>query len=274
VSIAAEQEREFYDRTYAQHLRADDGALAFNRQVLLRELADPASAMYERRLLYQSALQALLSQQLQDARALDYGCGGGEWGVLLATEGAEVTLLDLSPVAIELGLRRARASGVADRVRGYARDASDLSCFSNGEFDLVFACAALHHTMKYPNALRELVRVLKPGGRLVLAEGWGNNPLLDFARRTRWRLSGQPDEAGEGLIFCERDVRLLEQHLRRVEIYPVNLLAMTKRLFRGRFTWPPVRAALRLLETLDRSLLAAMPSLKRYCGEVVVVAEK
>ena len=39
---------------------------------------------------------------------------------MLAGEGAAVTLLDLSPVAIRLGLRRAAVSGVADRVRGVA----------------------------------------------------------------------------------------------------------------------------------------------------------
>jgi hypothetical protein len=42
----------------------------------------------------------------------------GEWGTLMATEGANVTLLDLSPAAIHIGLRRERASGVGDRVRG------------------------------------------------------------------------------------------------------------------------------------------------------------
>ena len=62
--------------------------------------------------------------------------------------------------------------------------------------------------------------------------------------------------------------------MRRVEVTPLNLLAMAKRLFRGRFHRPAVRAILAGLEETDRLLLAALPGLRRYCGEAVVVAEK
>jgi len=54
----------------------------------------------------------------------------------------------------------------------------------------------------------------------------------------------------------------------------MNLLAMAKRLFRGRFTNPLVRALVATLETVDAVLLGLFPFLRRYCGEVVVVAVK
>jgi SAM-dependent methyltransferase len=191
----------------------------------------------------------------------------------MATEGARVTFLDLSPVAVELALRRAAASGVASRVKGAARDAADLSCFRTGEFDLVFACAALHHTLKYSNALEELLRVLKPGGRLVLAETLGNNPVLNFARGVLARRTGQPEEAGEGILFSQHEVDLLRPHFRKVEVSPVNLLAMSKRLLRGHFSNPAARTLLGTLETLDSALLQ-FPFLRSYCGEALIVAEK
>lgn len=267
-------ERQFYDRVYAAHLRLPDHALVINRRLMLDQLDNPASTAYERRRLYRTALEALLAEPLLGRNVLDYGCGPGDWGVLLATEGARVTLLDLSPVAIELGLRRARASGVADRVRGLARDASDLSCFADGEFDLVFACASLHHTLKYPSAFAELVRVIRPGGKLVLAETWGNNPLLNAARRLRARLAREPIEQGEGIVLSDAEIDLLGRHFRRLEVIPMNLLAMAKRLFRGRFTSPWVRRLLGGLERIDAWLVARRPELRRYCGEVVVVAVK
>jgi len=247
-------EAAFYDAHYRQFLSLDLGSLAVSRQVLERQLDDPQSPFYERRLLYRRALERLFEQPVQGLRVLDYGCGPGDWGVMLATEGAIVTLLDLSPVAIELALRKAEASGVRDHVEGLARDATDLSCFATGSFDLVFACAAIHHVLKYGDPARELARILKPGGRLVILETYGNNLLLNLARWMRARLSREPREQGEEVIFNERHVACLSRHFRRVEVEPVNLLAMAKRLFRGRFHKRWARSTLALLEAFDRAL--------------------
>ncbi|MGH9777144.1 MAG: hypothetical protein ACRD5I_01910, partial [Candidatus Acidiferrales bacterium] len=59
-----------------------------------------------------------------------------------------------------------------------------------------------------------------------------------------------------------------------IEAHPMNLLAMAKRLFRGQFNSPTVRALLSALEKTDAVLLTAFPFLRRYCGEVLLVAER
>ncbi len=274
VSITTAQEQQFYDAAYAVHRHTPDHALRTNRESMLRDLNQPGGAFYERRKLYSAVLAELLSEPLAGRVVLDYGCGVGEWGVLMATEGARVTLLDLSPVAIEIGLRRAAANDVGHKVRGYARDASDLSCFADGEFDLIYASAALHHTLKYPNALAELLRVLRPGGKLILAETYGNNMILNGLRRFRWRLSRQPEDAGEDIILGDRELDLLRSHFSRVSVTPMNLLAMAKRVFRGRFGSRAVCATIGWLEAIDLWLLNSLPFLGRYCGEVLVVAER
>jgi SAM-dependent methyltransferase len=274
VAIETEQEQRFYDGFYGQFLAAPDHALRIDRALLIAQFDNPGSTFFERRRLYHAALEQVLAEPLAGTRALDYGCGCGEWGVMMATEGAEAALLDLSPVGIEIGLRRARASGVADQVRGFARDASDLSCFADAEFDLVFGCGALHHTIKYGGAYDELIRVIRPGGRLILAESWSGNPVLNAARRMRARWANEPEEAGEGVVFGEEHARLLRERFREVSVAPLNLFAMAKRFFRGKFPTAAVRASLSGLEKFDRLCLAAAPGLDRFCGEALVVARK
>jgi hypothetical protein len=119
-----------------------------------------------------------------------------------------------------------------------------------------------------------LMRVLRPGGRVVLAETYGNNGFLNWARRLRWTLASEAGEAGEGIFFNDEHITLLRAQLEPLEVIPLSLLAMAKRLFRGRFTNPAVRLLLKGLETADAALLCALPFLKRYCGEVVVIGHK
>jgi ubiquinone/menaquinone biosynthesis C-methylase UbiE len=272
VGITADSEQAFYDEEYSQFLNLPESDLVCNRQTLESDLANPAKSIYERRRLYSAILQTLLAEPVAGCAVLDYGCGTGDWGLMLASEGANVTFLDLSPIAIQVVLRRAAASQVD--VRGVARDASELSCFRDQEFDLIYGSAAVHHTLKYPGALEELLRVLRPGGSLVLAETYGNNQILNAARRLGWKLRGQADEQGEEIVFNDSHVRMLRERMSQLEVMPVNLLGMTKRLFRGRFENPAVRGVVAALEKLDSGILKAAPQLGRYCGEVVVVGRK
>jgi SAM-dependent methyltransferase len=270
--ITSDREREFYDARYSEFLSLPDHALATNRAVLERNLDNPASPFFERRRLYRASMQALEAEPVAGKKMLDYGCGPADFGTWLATEGADVTYLDLSPASIELALRRAAASGV--KARGIAADASCLDMLPGAEFDLVFACAALHHTLKYPGALEELARIMKPGARLVLCETWGGNPLLNAARRVRATLGGEAEEQGEDIIFSRRQMRLLAPYFTDLRADTMNLAAMGKRLLRGRFERRWARRVLGGLETFDRALLAIAPPLRNWCGEAVITARR
>src|ERR1051326_3224167 len=94
--IDSDRERDFYDSQYAQFLTLPDHALRTGRQVIECNLANPHHPFFERRWLYGAAMHALERQPLAGRRVLDYGCGPADFGIWLATEGACVTLLDLS----------------------------------------------------------------------------------------------------------------------------------------------------------------------------------
>ena len=270
--VTSDREREFYDSRYAQFLALPDHALRLDRRVLEGNLKNPAHPFYERQGLYRASMGALEAEPLVGKTVLDYGCGPADFGIWMATEGAAVTLLDLSPAAIEVGLRRAKASGV--RVRGVAADASRLKMLGDAEFDLVFACAALHHTLKYPGAVEELARIMKPGARLVLCETWGGNPLLNVARKLHAASIGEAEEQGEDIIMSRKVLRALDPYYGDLRIETRNLLAMSKRLLRGRFEKAWARGVVRGLERVDNVVLAALPFLRNWCGEAVITAKR
>lgn len=104
----------------------------------------------------------LLAERVDaDERVLQVDGGPGWLAQLVADRGAHVIMTDLSNVAVA----RARARGID--ARQCEIDAGPLP-FSDGEFDVVISDSQLEHRFDPEHALDEMVRVLRPGGRLLL----------------------------------------------------------------------------------------------------------
>ncbi|MFF4618783.1 class I SAM-dependent methyltransferase [Nonomuraea jabiensis] len=102
-------------------------------------------------------------------RVLDVGCGTGYLSRILApvvTPSGHVTGVDPSPAMIDYATRHAPAN--CTYVEGAGQDLP----FPDGSFDLVISSLAVHHIPAdaRPEALRQMFRVLRPGGRLLIAE--------------------------------------------------------------------------------------------------------
>ena len=115
--------------------------------------------------------------ELRGKRVLALASGGGQQGPLLAAQGAEVTVMDLS----EEQLRRERH--VRDRekypVRIVCADMSERFPFGDGEFDLIVHPVANVYVHDVRHVWRECFRVLKPGGLLMAGLDNGINFIAD-----------------------------------------------------------------------------------------------
>ncbi len=98
-------------------------------------------------------------------KVLEIGCGLGTDGAQFAEAGADYTGVDLTEAAVELARKRFELFNLPGSLR--TADAENLD-FANESFDLVYSHGVLHHTPETRQAIREVHRVLKPGGRAVV----------------------------------------------------------------------------------------------------------
>jgi ubiquinone/menaquinone biosynthesis C-methylase UbiE len=192
---------------------------------------------------------------------LDYGCGHGMAGVVLARRGAKVTAFDLSRGYLCEARRRAAANDV--RIDLLQSDAERLP-FADGSFARIWGNAILHH-VDVQSAAVELRRVLQPGGIAVFCEPWGENPLLAWARR---RLPYHVKER------TPEEQPLRRHHLGELrKVFPSlgieghQLLSMARRVLRsGRL--------LSSLEWCDARLLRLTPALSHFCRYMVLTLRR
>lgn len=109
---------------------------------------------------------------VRGARALDVACGTGEITAMLARAvgpAGHVTGLDFSAGMLAVARQRVRRLGLEDRVRLVEGDALELP-FPDGSFDVVTMGFALRNVADIDRALREMARVTRPGGRVLVLE--------------------------------------------------------------------------------------------------------
>jgi tocopherol O-methyltransferase len=106
---------------------------------------------------------------------LDVGCGIGGSSLYLAEKfGAKVTGITLSPIQANRAQERAQAAGLAAKTDFQVANALDMP-FADNSFDLVWSLESGEHMPDKAKFLQECYRVLKPGGKLMLAT-WCHRP--------------------------------------------------------------------------------------------------
>src|SRR3954454_3096853 len=108
---------------------------------------------------------------------LDLGCGDGTTAVPEAQLGADVLGVDIASNLVAAGNERAKALGL-DNLSFQEGDASDLSELADEQFDLVVSIFGAMFAPKPFDVAAEMVRVTKPGGRIVMGNWIPGDPTL------------------------------------------------------------------------------------------------
>src|SRR6476659_8779282 len=113
----------------------------------------------------------------QGFKVLDLGCGDGTTAIPAARLGADVLGVDIASNLVEAGNKRARAEGLTN-CTFQEGDASDLRELKNDMFDLVVTIFGAMFAPKPFEVAKEMVRVTKPGGRIVMGNWIPGDPTL------------------------------------------------------------------------------------------------
>lgn len=151
--------------------------------------AEAYSAENETSLLnafYERPATLQLAGDVRNRRILDAGCGSGPLAKALVDRGAVVTGFDASQAMVSLA--RHRLGETADLFVG---DLGQPLPFDDNAFDDVVASLVFHYLEDWAGPLREVRRVLRPGGRLIMSVNhpilfpW-NNPGTDYFKPTKY----------------------------------------------------------------------------------------
>lgn len=152
-----------------------------HKDVVQRQFGEQASAYLSSAVHAQGTEFALLQAALaghDNARVLDLGCGAGHVSFHVAPLVGEVLAYDLSQQMLDVVAASAAERGLGNIVT--ERGAAERLPFADASFDFVFSRYSAHHWSDLGLALREVRRVLKPGGVAAFVDVMSpGSPLLD-----------------------------------------------------------------------------------------------
>lgn len=138
---------------------------------------------------YERPAMVDLAGGVDGKRVLDAGCGSGPLSAALRDKGAHVSGFDLSPALIALAHQRLGAE--ADIT---VADLAEVLPYGDASFDVVVCSLTLHYLRDWSAPLRELRRVLRGGGRLVVSVPHPAAYLVNYPGRDYFALTQYSEE--------------------------------------------------------------------------------
>ena len=199
---------------------------------------------------------------------LDFGCGNGWVSIDLAKSGAQVWGIDISEESIKKARKWAENENLSNKIKFEKMPGENIK-YNDNFFDLVLGSAILHHT-EIKLAVKEIFRVLKPGGKALFIEPMNQNVFLKIWRKlTPWRRS--PME--KALTY--KDIMFIRDIFPKINSYFFGFLSIFTSGLIIIFRSNPFLVYVHVCaEKIDDMLLKAIPFLGKYCSVVVLELSK
>lgn len=154
---------------------AASGAMAMNPNQALWEKGDFTRIAASMRESGEAVVQSL--GDISGLKVLDLGCGDGTTALPEARRGADVLGVDIARNLVDAGNARARAEALVN-VKFAEGDASNLKDLDDDSFDVVVTIFGAMFAPRPFDVAKEMVRVTRPGGRIVMGNWIPNDPTL------------------------------------------------------------------------------------------------
>jgi len=249
--------------------------------------------IYQRRdafsVTYQQRMAAVLAwvDELRlpaGSRILEVGCGAGFTTIALAQHGFMVEAQDVASNMVEQTTWQAEEAGVAARVRASVGKVHRLA-FPDRTFPLVLAIGVVPWVDAPDVAVRELARVVEPGGYLLFTvdNRWRLHYLLNPSRTplfepVRWAIRNLSEAAGlgsRGSLNRQHSIRQTDAFIRAAGLEKIRGKTLGFGPFRFfHFRLLPDAQGIRLHETLQGWADRGVPLIRSMGGQYLVLAQK
>ena len=170
-------------------------------------------------------------------QVLDVGCGDGTTAIPEAQAGADVLGVDIARNLVDAGNRRAQEAGLAN-IRFEHGDACDLQGVADKSRDLVVSVFGAMFAPKPFDVARQLVRVTRPGGRIVMGNWIPNDPtLVAQVLKISAAYTPPPPEGFVSPMLWGVEAQVVERFVEAG--VPASAVACTRETFTFEFDGPP-----------------------------------
>lgn len=212
---------------------------------------------------YRYALYLLKDSEIQKEPVLNIACGSGYESIILAKKGAYVFAFDISPKSVDMAQKRASLNNLTEKIHSEVMSVYNLN-FCDCRFNYIYGNACLHH-FELEKAIKEIHRVLKPGGKAIFCEPFGASKVFQ-AIRDLIPVKKNKVSPFERQLTRE-DIKVISNFFSLISVKEFGLFNRINRLIKN-------NNFISLINKIDAFLMENFSFLRKYARSIVIQVTK